>query len=58
MTDEGNQEQNTVQQRRADLLQRSRETHGQLEALLGGLSDEEMTRPGVTDDWSLTLRRG
>jgi hypothetical protein len=53
MTDEANQEQSTVQQRRSDLLQRSRETHGQLEALLRDLSDEEMTRPSVTDDWSV-----
>jgi hypothetical protein len=53
MTDDGNQEQDTIQQRRSDLLQRSREAHGQLEALIGGLSDEEMTRPGVTDDWSV-----
>lgn len=53
MADDANQAQDTIQQRRADLLQRSRETHGQLEALLGGLSDEEMTRPDVTDDWSV-----
>ena len=53
MTDEGNQEKDTIQQRRADLMQRSREAHGQLEALLGSLSNEEMTRPGVTDDWSV-----
>jgi hypothetical protein len=52
MTDDANQGQDTIQQR-ADLLQRSREAHGKLEALLGSLSDEEMTRPGVTDDWSV-----
>jgi hypothetical protein len=53
MTDEANQEQDTIQQRRIDLLQRSREAHRQLEALLNDLSDEEMARPGVTDDWSV-----
>jgi hypothetical protein len=42
-----------VQQRRDTLLQRSREAHTQLEALLATLSDEEQTRPGVTSDWSV-----
>jgi hypothetical protein len=42
-----------IQERRADLLRRSRAEHQQLETLLASLSDEEMTRPGVTDDWSV-----
>jgi hypothetical protein len=42
-----------IQERRADLLRRSRSEHEQLETLLASLSDEEMTRPGVTDDWSV-----
>jgi hypothetical protein len=53
MTDDANQEQDTIQRRRTDLLRRSHAAHEQLKALLGGLSDEEMARPGVTDDWSV-----
>jgi hypothetical protein len=36
-----------------ELLQRSRERHAQLEALLAQLTDADLTRPGVTDDWSV-----
>jgi len=42
-----------VRQRREDLLQRAREAHTQLEALLATFSDEEQSRPGVTDGWSV-----
>lgn len=38
---------------RDKLLQRSRERHAQLEALLAQLTDADLTRPGVTDDWSV-----
>ena len=37
---------------RDELLQRSRDRHAQLEALLAQLTDDDLTRPGVTDDWS------
>lgn len=44
---------NDQQHIRDDLLRRSRESHAQLEALLAPLSDADLTRPGVTDDWSV-----
>lgn len=38
---------------RDELLERSRERHAQLEALIAQLTDADRTRPGVTDDWSV-----
>src|SRR5579884_2258529 len=38
---------------RADLLRRTQGEHARLERLLATLGDEELTRPGVTGDWSL-----
>jgi hypothetical protein len=43
----------SMQDRRADLLRRSREAHERLEELLATFSDEEMTRPGATEDWAV-----
>jgi len=39
--------------RRDQLLHSTHEAHARLEELLAGLSKEEQTRPGVTDDWSV-----
>jgi hypothetical protein len=39
--------------RRDQLLRSTREAHTRLEELLAGLSEEEQTHPGVTDDWSV-----
>lgn len=39
-----------TQQQRADLLQRSRDEHAKLEAILAGLSEAQMLEPGVTED--------
>jgi uncharacterized damage-inducible protein DinB len=39
--------------RRDQLLRSTREAHTRLEELLAGLSEEEQTRPGVTDGWSV-----
>lgn len=41
------------QQTRDELLRRSREEHAKLEEILAPLSDEELTRPGVTGEWSV-----
>src|SRR5436305_14807082 len=38
---------------REELLRNSRAQHAALEAQLAALSADEMTRPGVTDDWSV-----
>ncbi|MGE5333176.1 MAG: ClbS/DfsB family four-helix bundle protein [Nitrososphaerota archaeon] len=38
---------------RDDLAQRGREAHQQLEALLASLTEQQMTQPGVTGDWSV-----
>lgn len=46
-------ESDSMQDRRADLLGRSREAHERLEELLASFSDEEMTRPGATEDWAI-----
>src|SRR5262249_18691129 len=43
----------SMQDRRADLLRRSRVAHERLEELLATFSDEEMTRPGATEDWAV-----
>jgi len=43
---------NTQQPSRAELLRSTREQHDRLAAQLAGLSDEQLTQPGVTDDWS------
>ncbi len=47
------QTEDNIGSMREDLLRRSREEHERLEALIAPLSDEELTRPGVTDDWSV-----
>lgn len=38
---------------RDDLARRGREAHQQLDALLAPLSDEQLTQPGATGDWSV-----
>lgn len=38
---------------REDLALRGREAHQQLDTLLASLSEEQMTQPGVTGDWSV-----
>jgi hypothetical protein len=48
MADEAQQEKS-----RAGLLRNTREQHAALEAQLARLSADEMTRPGVTDGWSV-----
>ena len=50
MGDEANE--TTITALREDLARRGREAHQQLEALLAPLSEEQLTRPGVTGDWS------
>ena len=45
------QEQN--QRTRDDLLNRSRERHDALVALIDQVGEEDLTRPGVSDDWSV-----
>jgi hypothetical protein len=42
-----------VQQSRDDLLQRSRDEHRRLEAILADLSDEQMSTLGVTPGWAV-----
>ncbi|MFI5272637.1 MAG: DinB family protein [Ktedonobacterales bacterium] len=38
---------------RQGLLERTREQHDRLEVLLAPLGNDELTRPGVTDGWSV-----
>jgi len=42
-----------MRERRAELLRSSRAAHERLEELLATFSDEEMTRPGATEDWAI-----
>ena len=53
MTETTNTDTADVRQRRDDLLRRAREAHTQLEALLATIPDEEQTRSGVTEGWSV-----
>lgn len=53
-TNETNENQETtIVALRDDLARRGREAHERLDALLAALSEEQMTRPGVTGDWSV-----
>jgi len=51
MSDEA--KETTISALRDDLARRGREAHQQLEALLATMSEEQLTRPGVTGDWSV-----
>lgn len=44
---------NDQQHSREDLLRSTREKHDLLAAQLAALTDEQLTQPGVTDDWSV-----
>jgi hypothetical protein len=51
MSDEA--KETTITALRDDLARRGREAHQRLDALLATMSEEQLTRPGVTDDWSV-----
>jgi|SRR5690242_13213116 len=51
MSDEARE--TTITALRNDLVRRGREAHQRLAALLAAMSEEQMTRPGVTGDWSV-----
>jgi hypothetical protein len=46
-------DQEQSQRTREDLLKRSRERHAHLVALIEQVREEDQTRPGVTDEWSV-----
>lgn len=39
--------------KRAELLEKVRAAHGKLTDALAGVSDDEATRPGLNDEWSI-----
>ncbi|HEX5441577.1 MAG TPA: maleylpyruvate isomerase N-terminal domain-containing protein [Ktedonobacterales bacterium] len=43
----------TIAALRDDLARRGREAHQRLDALLATMSEEQVARPGVTDNWSV-----
>lgn len=44
---------NDQQHSREELLRSTREQHDRLAAQIAALTDEQLTQPGVTDDWSV-----
>jgi uncharacterized damage-inducible protein DinB len=46
-------EETSISALRDDLARRGRDAHRQLGALLATLSDEQLTQPGVTSNWSV-----